>query len=127
MNRTAAKAYGQAKSTAAADASNYRLVQLLMQNVLDKITLAKGAMQHNQIEAKCLNISMAISIIEGLQQSLDMEKGGELAENLLGLYGYMILQLLKANIENEPTFLQEVFQLMLTIKEGWDGIENNEA
>ena len=51
-----------------------------------------------------------------------MEQGGELSENLYGLYGYMISQVTQANIKNKIDPLTEVAGLIAEIKSGWDAI-----
>lgn len=105
-----------------AAASPHRLIQMLMEGAMEKIATAKGHMQRGEIEQKGRYISWAISIINGLSSSLDMEQGGELAERLATLYQYMNEQLFKANIENDSEKLDEVANLMRDIKAGWDGI-----
>lgn len=104
------------------DATPYQLIQMLMSGALEKIALAKGHMERNNVAAKGEHISWAISIIGGLQASLNLEQGGELASNLDALYEYMTRRLLEANIQNNPALLDEVSRLMKEIKEGWDGI-----
>ncbi len=109
-------------NTQVAAANAHRLVQMLMEGALDKIAIAKGHMQRGNVAEKGRHISWAISIINGLSASLDMEKGGEISERLCGLYEYMVLQLLAANLENKTEYLDEVGKLMMEIKAGWDGI-----
>lgn len=104
------------------DASPHRLVQMLMEGALEKILTAKGFMSANNIARKGENISWAISIIDSLRSCLNVEAGGEFAENLASLYNYMEQQLLQANIKNDPKILDEVAQLMIQIKSGWDAI-----
>lgn len=109
-------------NTQVAAANAHRLVQMLMEGALDKIAIAKGHMQRGNIAEKGRHISWAISIINGLSASLDMEKGGEISERLSALYEYMVIQLLAANVENKVEYLDEVAKLVLEIKAGWDGI-----
>jgi flagellar protein FliS len=104
------------------DASPHRLVQMLMEGMLEKVALAKGNMANNNIASKGENISKAIAIIGGLQASLNIEAGGEIAENLNNLYGYMSNRLVVANLHNDEAILDEVVSLMVEIKIGWDGI-----
>jgi len=104
-------------------ASPHRLIQMLFEGALDKIAIARGAMERNNIELKGRHISWAIRIIGGLQSSLNLEIGGELAANLDKLYEYMSLKLVEANAENSIDKLNEVSKLLNNIKEGWDGIE----
>ena len=106
------------------EASPHRLIQMLMEGALEKIAKAKGFMQRNEIEQKGKHITWAIKIVGGLQSSLDMEVGGELAQNLDNLYEYMTRSLIEANAENSIEKLDEVASLLQTVKEGWDGIED---
>ena len=63
-------------------ASPHRLIQMLLEGALGKIAAAKGYMERGEIQPKGAQIGSAISIMEGLKTSLDMEKGGEIAQNL---------------------------------------------
>lgn len=103
-------------------ASPHRLIQMLLEGALEKINLAKGYMQRNEIALKGSHISWAISIIDGLRMSLDREAGGEIAENLDALYDYMGRRLAEANLHNDVSMLDEVIGLLLEIKMGWDAI-----
>lgn len=104
------------------DASPHRLIQMLMEGVLEKISLAKGYMTNNKTAAKGENIGKAIAIIGGLRGSLNQEAGGQVAENLDKLYEYMSNRLLIANLRNDPSILDEVSALMVEIKVGWDNM-----
>ena len=69
------------------------------------------------------NVSWAISIIDGLRASLNLDKGGALAGNLDGLYEYMTRTLVEANLRNDADKLTEVESLLNQIRGGWKGIE----
>ncbi len=103
-------------------ASPHRLVQLLMEGALEKIALARGFMERGNVAEKGRNISLAISIIDGLRVSLDKEAGGEIASNLDDLYDYMGRRLLEANVKNDAAMLEEVAGLLREIKTAWDAI-----
>ncbi|MFQ3621238.1 MAG: flagellar export chaperone FliS, partial [Spirochaetales bacterium] len=64
-------------------------------------------------------IVKAQDIITELTVSLDFEKGGEIAKNLLGLYLFFNRQLMEANVQKDATLLQEVRKLLLELKEAW--------
>jgi flagellar protein FliS len=103
-------------------ASPHRLIQMLMDGALEKITLARSFMVENKLGDKAHHITWAISIVDGLRVSLDREKGGEIAQNLEDLYDYMVRRLVLANAQNDPLILDEVKDLLLQIKEAWDAI-----
>lgn len=100
----------------------HQLILLLMNGALDAIAVAKGHMRRNEIAEKGLNISRAISIIDGLRFSLDHKVGGDLVTNLDELYLYMGQRLLQANIRNNPEWLDEVAGLLREIREAWEQI-----
>ena len=105
-----------------AAADPYRLVQLLLANIGDRLAAARGSMERREIARKGEQISKALSVIGALDSSLNMEQGGEIAANLHGLYEYMSLRLVKANLEDDLSGLDEVMVLVKNIKDGWDGI-----
>lgn len=108
-------------------ASPHRLIQMLMEGALDKISIAAGAMERGEIENKGKYIGWAISIIDGLRVSLDQSVESELVLNLDNLYEYMNRRLLEANLHNDPEILAEVTKLLREIKAGWDGIAEEAA
>ena len=103
-------------------ASPHRLIQMLMEGALDKIAFAKGQIERKDYAEKGRNISWAISIIQGLSASLDVESGGEIAANLEGLYDYMVRRLLVANKDNDAAVLEEVASLLKEVKSAWDAM-----
>ncbi|MDP2904304.1 MAG: flagellar export chaperone FliS [Methylovulum sp.] len=120
---TAMKQYQQISiQSGIMDASPHRLVQMLMEGFLERIAIAKGNILRKEIAKKGENISRAITIVNGLQASLNKEAGGEIAENLSNLYDYMSLRLVIANSSNDETVLDEIAGLMLEIKTGWDNM-----
>lgn len=108
--------------SAVMDATPHRLVQMLMEGVLERVALAKGNISRKEIAKKGENISKAITIVGGLQASLNKEKGGELAENLSNLYDYISRRLITANVRSDERILDEIAGLMLEVKAGWDAI-----
>lgn len=123
-SRAALRQYTQVNTeTEITTASPHRLIQMLYEGALESITKARGHMVRQQVADKCTQISKALAIIvDGLEASLNLEAGGEIAENLAALYDYMARQLVEANIRNSPDILDEVHRLLSEIKEGWDGI-----
>ncbi|CAK0741404.1 Flagellar secretion chaperone FliSB [Gammaproteobacteria bacterium] len=108
------------------DATPHRLVQMLFEGALDRIAKAKGAVIRGEILDKCRYIDAAMSIVDSLSGSLNLDAGGEVANNLAALYDYIGRRLFQANVENSALILDEVSNLLSQIKEGWDGIEYRE-
>ena len=108
--------------SAVMDATPHRLVQMLLEGVLEKVSLAKGNITRNETAKKGENISKAITIVGGLHASLNKEVGGELSENLSNLYDYISRRLVIANLRSDPRILDEIANLILEVKAGWDAI-----
>jgi len=114
------KAVGIKDDLAVADP--HRVIQLLMQGALENIAKAKGAIDRKDFAVKSATISKAMTIVSALQGSLDMEAGGEISDNLWSLYDFMINHLLLASRENSLEKLNDVLEILLTIKSAWDQI-----
>lgn len=122
-NSVAMNQYKQVGTKVAVDVADpHHLIQMLLDGALEKINSAKYQMLQKNVAKKGEDVSKAISIIDGLITSLDMEKGGEIAENLFSLYDYMQRKLLEANMSNNMDLLDEVAALLNEVKAGWAAI-----
>ncbi|MBB5322567.1 flagellar export chaperone FliS [Marinobacter oulmenensis] len=108
--------------TSITDADPHKLIQLLYNGAIERINMAKARMQAKDYAGKAQLINKAIEIIGGLRAFLDFEKGGELSPRLEALYDYMERTLLDASVKNDVAKLDEVLDLLRSVKEGWDGI-----
>ena len=107
----------------AGNAAPHKLVLMLFDGARAAIAQAKGNLERHEIAAKGKAISQAISIIDGgLKASLDLNVGGELAQNLSDLYVYMGQRLLHANIKNDVSALDEVATLLEQLGDAWRSI-----
>ena len=106
-------------------ADPHRIIQMLMQGLLERLAQAKGAIERRDYSAKSNSISKAMAIINGLQDSLDLSYG-QIPQDLYALYDYMKERLMDAsrNMVCEP--IDEVANLIITIKSAWDNIPETE-
>ncbi|WP_028227627.1 flagellar export chaperone FliS [Paraburkholderia ferrariae] len=104
-------------------ASPHKLIALLYQGARKAVAQARMHLQMGNVGPRCEAISKAIRIVEsGLQLALNVEAGGEVAQRLNRLYGYITRRLLEANIEQSESKLVEVDGLLATLEEAWLGI-----
>jgi flagellar protein FliS len=103
-------------------ADPHRVIQLLMQGALENMAKAKGAMDRKDFAEKSRTVSKAMSIISALQHTLDMDVGGEVSQNLWSLYDFMVNHLMQASRESSPAKVDDVIEIMIKIKSGWDAI-----
>lgn len=102
-----------------AAADPHRLITMLMDGALDRIAKARGCIQHKMLNEKNNLLAAAVSIIEELRASLNLEQGGTIAANLDDLYDYCCRQLVKANLQNQISLLDEVTHLLGEIRSAW--------
>jgi len=123
MYNSGAKQYQQVNRTSEVlDADPHRLIQLLMEAALTRMSQAKGAIDRNEMDTKANLLGRVMEIIQTLQDSLDHSQGGDIADNFERLYDYMNRRLLEASRLNDIDMIDEVMGLMLEVKQGWDGI-----
>ena len=102
-----------------ANADPHKLTLMLLQGALDRIAYAKGAMERKDFVEKASFISKSNAIIMHLRDTLDLELGGEVAQNMFALYNYMIERLSSAHISNDVSMLDEVSSLLAPIRDAW--------
>ena len=123
--RRSLKQYQNASFNNIEQADPHTLISLIMQHIQGNLAGAKGAIERKEIENRNKMLTKVIGLIGELQNSLDMEKGGDISRNLYDLYGYMIRQVNVATRQNNAEPLTEVLKLITEIKSGWDGIPQN--
>lgn len=93
---------------------------MLYQGAIDALNRATTSMAAGNMADKGTEILRANDIINQFLASLDFDVGGEIAQNLEGLYRYMLDQILFANVNNDPKPLAVVIALLSTLKSGWE-------
>ncbi len=108
--------------TGVENASPHKLIQMLLDGAIEKVQLARGHMERGEVARKGETVAWAMAIVDGLRSSLDLGRGGAVAENLDALYDYMLRRLAEANLANDLALLDEVARLLNEIRDGWNGI-----
>jgi flagellar secretion chaperone FliS len=120
-----AQAYSRLDITTAVESANsQQLVKLMLDGALARLIRAKGCINHRDIEGRNDALTTGLGIIGALQGCLDHERGGSLAANLDSLYDYMQRRLFRANVDNDLTAIDEVIDLVRTLKDAWDAIDD---
>lgn len=100
-------------------ASPERIVLMLFDGLNRNLEQSLEAIRKQQIESAHRRLIQAQNILSELAGSLNMEKGGDVARNLLSLYSYMIDQLVAANLQKSSEPVERVIRLLLPIREAW--------
>ncbi len=103
-------------------ADPHGLVLMLLNGTLERMAIARGCIQRQEIARKAQLLHSCVTLIGELRGSLNLAQGGELAQNLDDLYDYMIRRLLLANLESRVDYISEVERLLGEIRAAWVAI-----
>lgn len=99
-----------------------KLVQLLYRGAIDAAGRASACLVAGDIAGRGRHVSKAIEIVTELMLSVDRERGGEVAANLIELYDYVLRKLAAAHAEQSAARLEEAVQVLRTLLVGWEEI-----
>ena len=137
------KAYKKTQQSTNTVTSSHEIVRTLMKELVnsmqklvldiqderarkvDKFTADTG--QHDKIiQKKSKNLSKSLSIIYGLQTSLDFDKALEIANNLFQLYEYCRQEIIKGFSQKIEDGIIKAIDIIKQIMEGWEEIPSFE-
>ena len=100
-------------------ASPEQVLIMLYDGAIRFLREARAAMESGDRIGKLEKKSRAVAILSELSNTLDFEKGGEIAENLDGLYWYMIRELTQVNADDEAKVLDVSENILLELRDAW--------
>lgn len=107
-------------------ADPHRLIILLFDGAESAMHQALACLESGDIQGRSNALMKAIDIImSGLSASLNVEEGGDLAQNLKALYEYMVSRLIHANVHQDAAAIREVQKLLGEISGAWREMGDN--
>ena len=126
-------AYTAYQKTNVNTASQGRLVVLLYEGAVKHLKAAINLFDENDrlkagdIEQFGIHLQKTQAIITELQVSLDMEKGGDIARNLMSLYVFFNEELMDATISHSKQKIEFVLKMTDELAGSWRVIANSTA
>lgn len=124
MQQTAAKEYLERQIM---NASPTERVVLCYDGAIRFLLRAKKAIEEKNIEARYVNNKKAGNVIGYLMDTLDMEKGGEVAKQLRYIYSRMTVRLMDVDIYNDTAAIDEVVGELRQLRASWEQISRGEG
>ncbi len=103
-----------------------KLIEMLYEGILRFASQAKRYIEAEDIEKKIYYINRTTDIFSELINSLDYDRGGEVAHYLSGLYTHQIKLLAQANIRNDGEKIDIVIRVARGLLDAWREINSNE-
>jgi len=102
-----------------ASLSPAKRVALLYDKAIASLRDAIQAIEAGDIERRWKSNKLACDVIETLWATLDVEQGGEIAQNLNRLYSFMLQHLPAVDFRNDPKPAEEVIALLEPLRQSW--------
>ncbi|MCE5187421.1 MAG: flagellar export chaperone FliS [Planctomycetaceae bacterium] len=114
--------FGAYQETAVLTQNRGRLIVMLYEGAIRFLKQALEELQRKDYAAKGIHIRKALDIIIELNTVLDMENGGQIAQNLRSLYNFMQHHLAEANTKRDPQMIRDVITLLEELHQSWRAI-----
>ena len=122
MTKNPYRAY---QNTQVTTASPQQILLMLYEGAIRFVKIARLKMEEKKIAEKGKYISKTMDIICELINTLDHRVGGQLSQDLEGLYVFMQDKLISANTQNNPEDLEVVEKLLTTLYTSWEDVITN--
>lgn len=119
MNGNGIDAYRQTNVTTADPG---RLVLMCYEGAISSLKTAREKYISREYEAKAGAVKKVQDVLALLIQSLDFEKGGEVAGNLEALYNYMLRRITEGDVKGDMKAFDEVILMLGELESAWKEI-----
>ena len=117
---TKPKALASYGKMANAETNPLKQIVLLYDGAIKFLNLTAVDIENNDLIAKAEHSNRALDIINYLQQILDFEKGGTVAESLDHLYRSITVLILRASVELDPALMRRAAELLVPVRDAWE-------
>ena len=107
--------------------SPLEIVVMLYDGALRFLVEAREAHLRGDLRGRASAVSRTLAILSELQNTLDLEQGGQVAEQLDNLYIYLTSRLLDVTLKQDVGAIDEVHKLLTPIRDAWDQIASPAA
>jgi flagellar protein FliS len=94
-------------------------VAMLYDRAIASLREAIDAIEQGDIERRWRANNRAVEIISALMSGLDMEQGGEIAQNLKRLYTFLLRRLGQVDLKNDPQPAREAIDILDPLRQSW--------
>ncbi|GAB5045723.1 flagellar export chaperone FliS [Thermodesulfovibrio sp. TK110] len=88
-----------------------------------KDSIIKGVDDPELVRKKAIELSRATDIIYYLNEILDRQRGGQIAENLSIIYTTIAGELVRANLFNDVETISKCIEILNNLKSAWEDVK----
>jgi flagellar secretion chaperone FliS len=112
--------YHAYRQTQAQTAAPGELVVMLYRGAVRFVSAAAEAIENRDVPTAHNNLVRAQAIVSELCETLDLERGGDLARNLQAIYEYLSRRLIDANLHKDAAAAREVERFLRDLLPAWE-------
>lgn len=111
------------RKTAVEGTSGFGLLIALYDTLAGNLSRAAEAQRKDDIQKRCQEINHALLVIAHLEDWVDREGGGELAQKLIHFYSGLRTLLFEAQAKQSAEMLEQQMNVILAIRGTWQDLE----
>jgi flagellar protein FliS len=100
-------------------ASQSRLIVMIYDEMIDALNRTIAAAEERRIQDRFNASTEVMALVAQLANALDVERGGEIAQNLAAIYKFIVVHLPWVNLKGDATPAREVLQLVTPLRDAW--------
>jgi len=103
------------------------LVIMLYDILARDLQRAIAAMEGGKIELRTKHLKHGFLVLQELEGTLDLERGGAFEANMSRFYSMMRKEMMRAQIQQDASVLREVIQMLFSVREAWVEVKTKES
>jgi flagellar protein FliS len=111
---------GRYREQAVAAADPLELVRMLYRGGIEAAREARRQQEAGRIAERTRAVNHLLEILNELVASLDLERGGEVARQLMSLYDYISWRTIEGNAQQKAEAFGEIERLLGVLLAGWE-------
>ena len=115
------------REAAVRSANPTSLVLMLYEAAIEDLRRIAAAIAANDIQRRTDETHHLLQVLNQLQGSLDMERGGEVAGNLDRYYSLVRSQILQAELQNSGQVIVKLLNQFLSLHQAWVEVDRTAA
>jgi len=109
-------------TAAVENASAAGLVIILFDLLVNDMKNAIAAMAAEDIEKRTAELKHGFLVLQQLQESVDMDNGGDAAKHFSDFYSAIRCKMLEAQLKKSPEILARQIELVLDVRQAWQQV-----
>ena len=99
-----------------------KLVVMLYEGAIRFLRQSITAIQSKDLDQKRHSVDRAVAVIQHLQGTLDMDRGGAVAAELDKLYTYINSKIIEGSSKLQTAPIEEAIKLLTVLLSGWEEV-----